>query len=29
LADIGKIRTTLGYEPKFGLEDGLRALLAS
>ncbi len=27
LADISKIRAALGYEPKFSLEDGLRALI--
>jgi nucleoside-diphosphate-sugar epimerase len=27
LADISKIQTSLGYEPEFSLEDGLRALL--
>lgn len=29
LADISKIRNGLGYEPKFSLEEGLRAILAS
>jgi UDP-glucose 4-epimerase len=29
LADIDKIRKRLGYQPKFSLDEGLRALLAS
>jgi nucleoside-diphosphate-sugar epimerase len=29
VADIRKIRAALGYEPKYSLEDGLRALIAT
>jgi nucleoside-diphosphate-sugar epimerase len=29
VADITKIRTALGYEPKYSLENGLRALISS
>ena len=29
LADIGRARAELGYEPRIGVEEGLRALVAS
>ena len=29
VADIAKIRTALGYEPKYSLEDGLKALIST
>lgn len=29
MADIGKIRAKLGYEPRFSLEEGLRALVSA
>ena len=29
LADIGRARSELGYEPRIGVEEGLRALVAS